>query len=380
MKNVLIVATTSYAGMGPYVTEIINCFHAQDNVFYFFRDYEDDYFRHNIKSELYENSIFCKLSNSKWNKIRALFSKKYIFHNDIIELCKRRKISLVHFINNPGSELLVKALEKKGVACISTVHDLHPHEAKKAWYKMLRWKIINKRLNENLHYCRNLITNSNEQYVELVKMFPNKSIYFHSFPSLVTKSINTGQEIPNELFGNNMPYVLFFGRMEEYKGVKLLYNAFMQSQALCSKYKLVLAGKGDMSFMKVSNDKNIILINRYIKDTEIKYLYEHARCVVYPYISATQSGVLSLAFYFGVPTLTSDVPFFKSVISEFNDERMLFQKGNIVDLAEKLITILKNDCTDMINKEKKYYNEHYDSLAIRKELLSIYDSIFHFQK
>ena len=104
-------------------------------------------------------------------------------------------------------------------------------------------------------------------------------------------------------------------------------------------------------------------------------MYEKARCVVYPYISATQSGVLSLAFYFKVPTLTSDIPFFKGIIGELNDKRMLFQNGNIADLAKKLITILNDDCTDMINKEEKYYKGHYDSAAIRKELLAIYDSI-----
>ena len=43
------------------------------------------------------------------------------------------------------------------------------------------------------------------------------------------------------------------------------------------------------------------MINRYIKDSEVAYLYQHAQCVVYPYISATQSGVLSLAFYYQTP-------------------------------------------------------------------------------
>lgn len=163
--------------------------------------------------------------------------------------------------------------------------------------------------------------------------------------------------------------------MEEYKGVGLLYKAFMQTPDLYDKYKLVIAGKGEMSFLKSRTDKAVITINRYVKDTEIKYLYENARCVVYPYISATQSGVLSLAFYFGVPVLTSDVPFFKGIVGNLNDRRMLFQNGDMADMTEKLIAILNSDCTDMVSKEKEYYKEHYDSAAIRKELLAIYDSI-----
>ena len=374
MKNVLIVATTSYAGMGPYVTEIVNSFYANDNVYYFFRDYEDDFFKKNIKQELKAKSTFYTLPNSKWNKIKDLVSSRYPFHNDIIALCRQKNVSLVHFINNPGSKALAKVLEKKGVKCVSTVHDLHPHEAKKAWYKMLRWRIINNRISKNLDYCVNLVTNSKEQYEELKNLYPNKRVFSHSFPSLVTKPIIEGCDVPKELLNNDKPYILFFGRIEEYKGVRLLYNAFTQSSDLC-KYKLVIAGKGEMPFIKSECDGNVITINRYIKDTEIKYLYENARCVVYPYISATQSGVLSLSFYFGVPKLKYDVPFFKCFIGELNDERMLFKNGNIADLAEKLVSILNNDCTDMVSKEKKYYQNHYDSMAIRKELLSIYSVI-----
>ena len=250
MKNVLIVATTSYAGMGPYVTEIVNSFYANDNVYYFFRDYEDDFFKKNIKQELKAKSTFYTLPNSKWNKIKDLVSSSYPFNNDIIALCIQKNVYLVHFINNPGSKALVKVLEKKGVKCVSTVHDLHPHEAKKAWYKMLRWRIINKRLREDLDYCVNLVTNSKEQYDELKNLYPNKRVFFHSFPSLVTKPIIEGCDVPNELSNIDKPYILFFGRIEEYKGVRLLYNAFMQSSDLCNKYKLVIAGKGEMPFIK----------------------------------------------------------------------------------------------------------------------------------
>ena len=84
MKNILIVATTSYAGMGPYVAEIVNSFNAQDNVFFFFCDYEDDYFKKNVNTELHDKSFFYKRINSKWNKVKDLCSNKYAYHNDII--------------------------------------------------------------------------------------------------------------------------------------------------------------------------------------------------------------------------------------------------------------------------------------------------------
>lgn len=45
MKRTLIVATTSYAGMGPYVSEIVNTFSPEDDVYFLLYDYEDNFFR-----------------------------------------------------------------------------------------------------------------------------------------------------------------------------------------------------------------------------------------------------------------------------------------------------------------------------------------------
>lgn len=103
-------------------------------------------------------------------------------------------------------------------------------------------------------------------------------------------------------------------------------------------------------------------------------MYEQAACVVYPYISATQSGVLSLAFYFRTPTLTSDVPFFRSII-ESTEAGMLFKAGDLGDLKQKLLSLLSLDTLNLKSREAEYYEKNYNSKAIRKQLLTIYNSV-----
>ena len=374
MKRTLVIATTSYAGMGPYVSEIVNLFSAKDNIFYFFQDYEDGFFRKNIKEELYPKSCFFKKNNSKWNKIKDLFPIKPTSHTLILKFCQKHGIKIVHFINNPGDKDLTKDLEKLGITCISTVHDLHPHESKKEWYKELRFKLIYKRLHENIVYAKNLITNSETQYEELKSSYPDKKIYYHSFPSLVTENIKNGKDMPLELETIDKPYILFFGRIEEYKGITLLYKVFTESIELSEHYTLVIAGRGTLPFTHIPNEKNVIIINRYIKDTEIAYMYQHAHCTVYPYISATQSGVLSLSFYFQTPTLTSDVPFFKKIIAT-SGVGMLFKNGNYNDLKSKLSQVCQSDMKAMTENGKKYYDTHYEGSVIRKKLIEIYNEL-----
>lgn len=371
MKRTLIIATTSYAGMGPYVSEIVNTFSPEDDVFFFFHDYEDEFFKKNVKKELHGKSVFYKQANSAKNKLKGLITNKSSYDSLLLKICRDNEIQLVHYINGIPSIRMQHKYEDVGITVLSTVHDLEPHEAKKAWYKMLRQNVLYKRLNDNLQEAKYLVTNSMEQYSSLKKRFPDKKLVYHSFPSLVSKEIIEGHDVPEELKGLDKPYILFFGRIEAYKGISILYRAFMKSEDLQRKYQLVVAGRGELGFERTSEDYGVTFINRYIKDSEVSYLYQHARCVVYPYISATQSGVLSLAFYYQVPVLASDVPFFKSIINP-SSTGLLFNNGNVDDLQRQLLTILHHDNVEMKSKQKAYYNSHYNGDAIHSSLLKIY--------
>lgn len=372
MKRTLIVATTSYAGMGPYVSEIVNTFSPEDDVYFFFHDYEDDFFKKNVKKELHGKSVFYRQANSIKNKLIGLITNRSSYDHLLLKICKEKHIELVHYINGIPSIRMQHKYENMGITILSTVHDLQPHEAKKVWYKMLRQKIVYKRLNHNLQKAKYLVTNSMEQYKILKKHYPDKDITYHSFPSLVTTEIANGHDIPEELKNlDKQPYILFFGRIEEYKGIHLLYKAFVESTVLNENYALVIAGSGQLGIEGIASEKNVVLLNRYITDSEVAYLYQHAQCVVYPYISATQSGVLSLAFYYQTPVLASDVPFFKSII-ESTDTGFLFKNGDVEDLKKQLVSLVHLDTSEMKDKQKAYYTSHYEEAAIHRSLLKIY--------
>ena len=367
----LIVATTSYAGMGPYVSEIVNTFSPEDDIYYFFHDYEDDFYRKNIKKDLHDKSIFFRQVISKKNKIINLITNRSAYDKKLLNNCKEKKIELVHYINEIPSLRMQSKYEDLGINVLSTVHDLYPHEAKKAWYKIFRQDIMHKRLHDNLIKAKYLITNSLEQYKILKKTYQDKYITYHSFPSLVTSEIEKGKDIPEEIANIKKPYILFFGRIEEYKGIHLLYDAFLKNEELHKNFALVIAGSGQIGFERSSDEKNVVFINRYIKDTEVGYLYKNANSVVYPYISATQSGVLSLAFYYQTPVLTSDVPFFKSIL-ETSGTGIMFNTGDVNDLSSKLLTLTQMDTKVMKDKQAEYYKENYQGKSIRTNLLKIY--------
>jgi glycosyltransferase involved in cell wall biosynthesis len=77
------------------------------------------------------------------------------------------------------------------------------------------------------------------------------------------------------------------GRIRKYKGVENLISAF--TKLGIEEMELVIAGEGKL---RVKKDFGIRIINRWLEEWEITELIKNAEVVVFPYIEASQSGLL----------------------------------------------------------------------------------------
>lgn len=133
-------------------------------------------------------------------------------------------------------------------------------------------------------------------------------------PKFSSKAImmNLGAHIPNVKPVNPkecpfVNYLLFFGRIDEYKGLEKFIQIFNQSKL---DIYFVIAGNGtllDYAYEDIKNNHKIIFINRYISDSEMVSLFSNSKACVLPYIEATQSGIIPIAYYYGKPVITSNV-------------------------------------------------------------------------
>ena len=106
---------------------------------------------------------------------------------------------------------------------------------------------------------------------------------------------------------NCEPYFLFFGRIEKYKGLRILLKAFNEYED--NDKRLVIAGNGRFTDeeLQLANNQHTTTINRFINDGEMLWLIKNAKAVVLPYIEASQSGVIPIAYSYKVPVITSNV-------------------------------------------------------------------------
>ena len=370
--TVLLIATESYAGMGPYVVSIINSFKPDDDVCFLVVEDSNNYFHKNIRPELHSLTNFIPFKPKRlYKKIYELLVDHHRdpIANQIENFVKNGNFKVIHSLNSLTNINLVKSL-KQQAPLLYTIHDFYHHEVKKKWYKLLRQKILNRRVLKARNLTDLWITNSLSQLNDQKRLFPNKSHYYFSFPTLITDIIANGNEKIPELETINR-YILFFGRIEAYKGIEYLIRAFKRAN-LNEDVKLVIAGKGELNYS--SKDEQIVYLNRYIKDEEIAHLYKNASCIVYPYISATQSGVLSLATYFNKPILSSNIPFFREILG--SDYIGFFEPSNVDSLTKKIESFfIEENSFNANNFSLEIYNKVYSGNAIRDQLLNVYHKI-----
>lgn len=109
-------------------------------------------------------------------------------------------------------------------------------------------------------------------------------------------------------------YILFFGIIRDYKGLDLLLNAFSSMDRSALNLKLLVAGEYYANEEKYKNqikvlgiEDDVIVVNKFIKDSEVGQYFCASDIIAQPYKSATQSGVTQIAYHFEIPILVTNV-------------------------------------------------------------------------
>lgn len=103
--------------------------------------------------------------------------------------------------------------------------------------------------------------------------------------------------------------VLFFGRLEEYKGLDLLLNAFGILKKKQVSAVLHLSGRGELSadFLRTARELGVEIDRRWVPPQEVCGILSQADVLVLPYTAASQSGVISLGLGIGLPLVVTRV-------------------------------------------------------------------------
>ena len=250
---------------------------------------------------------------------------------------------------------------------ISICHNIKPHERNfldKSLIKFYLRPFKNFMLMSS--YVENQLKLYKNNFNSSVRFLPINEKYNIPYNKIKIK-LEMGYESGDKL-------ILFFGLIRSYKGLDNLLYAFNDVLLNDSSIKLIIAGEAyeDLDRYKkiITNHNmhnNIIWINEFLSNEFIEKLMVTSDLLILPYNSASQSGVLSQAWQYNLPSIVTNIGGLPECVDEGksgyivepNDTDQLsmrikhfFNSTDLVEMSEYI----------KLNKKKFSWDNHIEGI------------------
>jgi len=238
---------------------------------------------------------------------------------------------------------------------IVVCHNVKQHET---W---VGERTLTKLALRNAHY---LLTHSDEDCKAGQRLLPTAIVLKVPLPPL---AFPDEQSYPREKARRELGItadrvLLFFGFVREYKGLEYLLRAM---PAVCTKLPLHLLVVGEFwqdkrKYLDLVEELHltdaVTVVDKYVPDEEVPRYFAACDAVVLPYTSATQSGIIPLAYSYGRPVITTRVGGLPEVVAEgqsgllvpprdvtglANAIKYLYSEDNLARMSRNVSTVLE---------------------------------------
>ena len=213
-----------------------------------------------------------------------------------------------------------------------TIHDFRPHPGDQPFQQTPFWIEMFARRRAD-----QLIVHSRPVRDVMVREWPGSAKKTSIIPH-----IQIGEGLGSTEVQEEENLILFFGRIWEYKGLEYLIRAEPLISARVPNVRILIAGRGEdfsrYTEMMVHPDR-FIVHNEYISEERTAEYFRRASVVVLPYIEASQSGVIPLAYSAGKPVVATRVGGLPEMV-EHGHTGYLVAPRDTAELAESVTRLL----------------------------------------
>lgn len=317
-------------GGPPYLLEMARALYsAGEDVCVFTSKYVEN--RKSFENQQFK-VIFCDTYESKLGYVWSIISFYKIL--SVAKLIKSFRPNIIYStLFHSWDPFLFPLLKEKGISRIKTLHDVEPHMGAG---RFIKW--------QNKHYFQDA-----EKYIVLsrkyVKVLLDKGINSDDV-CVIPHAGYTYYCNENKREHDRKPFVqlLFFGTISKYKGLGLLLDSFALLLKEFPHTKLKIVGSGSIEDVRHKIEalgNSVEVHNVWVKDEDVADYIYGSDIMVLPYIHATQSGVIPLAYAFSLPVVATNVGCLDEQIID-NETGKLVQNVNSVDFANKISEFLRD--------------------------------------
>src|SRR5258708_26555641 len=215
---------------------------------------------------------------------------------------------------------------------VCTVHDFRPHPGDKLSQKTPFWVEMFLRRSAD-----QLIVHSQHVRTLMAQRLGGASENISLMPH-----IQIGQELASPMTEEDEHLILFFGRIWEYKGLEHLIRAEPSISARVADVRIMVAGQGE-DFSRYArlmvHPERFIIHNEFISEERTAEYFRRASVVVLPYIEASQSGVIPLAYSAAKPVVATTVGGLPEMVEDGRTGYLVAPRDT-TNLADRLVRLL----------------------------------------
>jgi len=271
----------------------------------------------------------------------------------------------------PSLGYIAGRLKKKNIITLGILSNVKPHESKPGDSILMKYYL-------KRHHAFIVLAEAVKN--DLLALKPDAVYIKHPHPNYEHFGKKILREDAKKAFNidKDKKVILFFGLIRKYKGLDILLEAM---QGMSDEYNLLIAGEvyGSEEYYlelikKYKLEKKTLFINKYLSDNEVAPLFSAADVCVLPYRTATQSGIVGIAYHFGVPVISTDVGGLKEMIEPFNTGIVLPEA--VPTLLNNAILRFFNENLGTLFEENIYkFKEKYSWDSLGEEIIKLYKSI-----
>lgn len=323
----------------------------------------------------YPKFLFHKEQRDYSNDSFKIEGAKYLLHTanpfNIVRTARyirRKKPDLVviqwwHPYFAPCYFLLTRFMGRQNIVFIC--HNVFPHER-----FLLDKALIRLALSGGSHF----IVHAAKEAEELTKIQANPDYVVTPHPTYnAFRFEGMGREQARETLhiGSEERILLFFGYVREYKGLKYLLRAMPKICREDEKVRLWVVGEFGADredylnlIRELGIENRVQVRDAYTPDREVEKYFAAADLVVLPYTSATQSGIVQIAYGFTKPVVVTDVGGLPDVVKD-GETGYIVEPENPQAIAEAAVRFFRENQAERMqgNIEKEAYRFSWERMA-----------------
>lgn len=272
----------------------------------------------------------------------------------------------------PCYTVLAGMLKRRGIKVLFVCHNVFPHE---------RFPMDRLLTKMTLRQGSCFLVQSGQDRDDLCNIIPKASFTQTPHPTynvFRVRKISKGEARQEIGLPQDVPMLLFFGFVREYKGLGYLLEALPQIRKALPETKLYIVGDFGSdkdtylgSIREKGLEDAVVIRDGYVPDAEVEPYFAACDLVVLPYISATQSGIVQIAYGFDKAVLVTDVGGLPEVVTD-GKTGYVVENRDTKALAEAAIRYFKEEKEEAfcrnIKKEKRKYSWEVMAERIRELL------------